>query len=363
MATIEEPVAVDGDKLEQFVFRAVDEVGATLNAALVVMGDKLGLLPRAGRRRPAHAGRAGRAHRRGRALRARVAERPGGRRLRRVRPRAAARYTLPPEQTVALTDDGQPRVPAGLLPDRARLGASTRRASPRRPAAATGVGWHEHSHDVFEGCERFFRPGYNANLVAVLAAGARRRGREARARREGRRRRLRPRRVDDPDGPGVPELDVRRLRLPRRVDRDGARARAQEAGVADRVTLRARAGRRRIPGAATTWSRCSTACTTWATRSARRQARPRRDRGRRHLDDRRADGRRPRRGQPQPGRPRVLRVLDVPVHAGLAVAGGRACARRAGGSGSHRRRRRAGGFGRFRRAAETPFNLVFEARP
>ena len=44
MATIEDPPAVvDGDKLMQFVFRAVDEVGATLNAALVVMGDKLGL--------------------------------------------------------------------------------------------------------------------------------------------------------------------------------------------------------------------------------------------------------------------------------------------------------------------------------
>ncbi len=28
-----------------------------------------------------------------------------------------------------------------------------------------GVGWHEHNHDVFEGCERFFRPGYNANLI------------------------------------------------------------------------------------------------------------------------------------------------------------------------------------------------------
>src|SRR5437660_4580364 len=43
MATLEEPVAIDGEKLEQFVFRAVDEIGATLNAALVVMGDKLGL--------------------------------------------------------------------------------------------------------------------------------------------------------------------------------------------------------------------------------------------------------------------------------------------------------------------------------
>src|SRR5207244_11748813 len=43
MATLEEPAAIDLAKLEQFVFRAVDEVGATLNAALVVMGDKLGL--------------------------------------------------------------------------------------------------------------------------------------------------------------------------------------------------------------------------------------------------------------------------------------------------------------------------------
>ena len=43
MSTIEEPVAIDVDKLHQFVFRAVDEVGATLNAALVVMGDRLGL--------------------------------------------------------------------------------------------------------------------------------------------------------------------------------------------------------------------------------------------------------------------------------------------------------------------------------
>ena len=41
--------------------------------------------------------------------------------------------------------------------------------SPRITEAArtgAGVGWHEHGHDVFEGCERFFRPGYNANLIS-----------------------------------------------------------------------------------------------------------------------------------------------------------------------------------------------------
>ena len=30
-----------------------------------------------------------------------------------------------------------------------------------------GYGWHEHGHDVHEGCERFFRPGYNTNLISA----------------------------------------------------------------------------------------------------------------------------------------------------------------------------------------------------
>ena len=43
MTTLDEQPVLDPAKLEQFVFRAVEEVGATLNAALVVMGDRLGL--------------------------------------------------------------------------------------------------------------------------------------------------------------------------------------------------------------------------------------------------------------------------------------------------------------------------------
>ncbi len=82
MSTIEQPVEVDGDKLMQFVFRAVDEVGATLNAALVVMGDKLGwyrALAGTGGLSPAElAERTGSV----RAVRPGVAERPGRRRLR-----------------------------------------------------------------------------------------------------------------------------------------------------------------------------------------------------------------------------------------------------------------------------------------
>ena len=136
MSTIEQPVEVDGDKLMQFVFRAVDEVGATLNAALVVMGDRLGLyraLAGAGGLSPAElAERTGTAERyvrewlNAQAAGGYVALRPGQRPL-----HAAARADGCADRF------DQPRLPAGLLPDRARLGdrlAADRRA---RPAAAT----------------------------------------------------------------------------------------------------------------------------------------------------------------------------------------------------------------------------------
>ena len=42
MTTTRAPAQIDTDKLMAFVFRAVEEVGATLNCALVVMGDRLG---------------------------------------------------------------------------------------------------------------------------------------------------------------------------------------------------------------------------------------------------------------------------------------------------------------------------------
>ena len=113
--------------------------------------------------------------------------------------------------------------------------------------------------------------------------GARRRRREARARRDGRRRRLRPRRLDDPHGPGVPELDVRRLRLPRRLDRDGRERAPRTAGVADRVTFEVASAQGLPRRAATTSSRSSTASTTWAIRSGAAAARPRSARPGRHV--------------------------------------------------------------------------------
>src|SRR3954468_14895937 len=163
MSTAEAAPAVDPQKLEQFVFRAVEEVGATLNAALVVMGDKLGLyraLAGAGGLTPVElARRSGVSERYVREwLNAQAA---GG--YVDYDPDRGS-YTLPPEQTMAMTDDTSP----AYLPGFFQLALGSVIDSPRVTESARsgdGVGWHEHNHDVFDGCERFFRPGYNASLV------------------------------------------------------------------------------------------------------------------------------------------------------------------------------------------------------
>jgi hypothetical protein len=164
MTSIEQqPIEVDGDALMQFVFRAVDEVGATLNAALVVMGDKLGLYRAlagsGGLTAPQLSERTGAAERYVREwLNAQAA---GGFVM--YDPESG-RYDMAPEQTVALTDADSPAYLPGFF--QIALGAVI--DSPQivdRARSGDGLGWHEHVHDVHEGCERFFRPGYNAHLV------------------------------------------------------------------------------------------------------------------------------------------------------------------------------------------------------
>jgi len=193
MTTTEQPTAIDMEKLMGFVFKAVDEVSATLNTALVVMGDRLGLyraLAGAGPLTPAElAQRTGTAERYVREwLNAQAA---GG--YVDYDP-DSSRYSLPAEHAAALTDESSPaylpgffQVAFGSVLDSARITEAVK--------TGEGVGWHEHSQDVFDGVERFFRTMYNAHLTAEWLPAL-----------DGV--------VDDPDGPGLPGLDIRRIRLP-----------------------------------------------------------------------------------------------------------------------------------------------------
>ena len=128
---------------------------------------------------------------------------------------------------MALTDDQSPAYLPGLVPDRGRfdhrfaadhrVGADRRRgrmarAQPRRVRAVGAV-------LLGRATTRICHHG--------VAPRARWRRREARGPGEGRSDIGRGHGCsDDPDGAGVPEFDVRRLRLPRGIDRHGPRARA-----------------------------------------------------------------------------------------------------------------------------------------
>ncbi|QDO90118.1 class I SAM-dependent methyltransferase [Ornithinimicrobium ciconiae] len=156
--------SIDMDTLMAFVFRAVDEAGATLNAALVVLGDKLGYykdLVAHGPTTPAElAERTGTAEPYAREwLNAQAA----GQYV--TYDPATVRYTLPPEQAIALTVEDSPaflpglfQIVLGTVHDMDHILAAARNGA--------GFGWHEHVSDVHVGCERFFRPSYNAHLVA-----------------------------------------------------------------------------------------------------------------------------------------------------------------------------------------------------
>jgi 2-polyprenyl-3-methyl-5-hydroxy-6-metoxy-1,4-benzoquinol methylase len=179
MATqVEQPI--DMAKVEQFVHQAVAELGATLNAALVVIGDRLGLykaMAGAGPLTPAEL--AQRTDTNERYVREWLSAQAAGGYV----TYDDGRYTLPAEHAVALADENSP----AFLPGAFQLMTAAVRDEPMITEAfrsGTGVGWHQHDHTLFEGCERFFRPGYRANLVdswipaldgveAKLRAGAR----------------------------------------------------------------------------------------------------------------------------------------------------------------------------------------------
>ena len=152
---------IDEAKVNAFVMNAVGELGATLNAALVVIGDRLGLykaMAGAGALTPREL--ADRTQTNERYVREWLnAQAAGG-----YVTYADGRYTLPAEHAVALADEDSP----AFLPGAFQLMTAAVRDEPKIAEAfksGAGVGWHQHSHDLFEGCERFFRPGYQHNLT------------------------------------------------------------------------------------------------------------------------------------------------------------------------------------------------------
>src|SRR5919108_5040992 len=155
---------VNMDKLMAFLGQVIGELGATVNAGLIVIGDRLGLYKAMAGAGPltsaALAEQTGLAERYVREwLNAQAA---GG--YVTYDP-ATQRYELPAEQALALANEDSPAFVGGAF----ELATATLRSVSAIESSfktGKGFGWHEHDHGVATGCERFFRPGYNANLVS-----------------------------------------------------------------------------------------------------------------------------------------------------------------------------------------------------
>jgi SAM-dependent methyltransferase len=155
---------IDEAKLEAFMGQAVTDMGAVISAPLFVIGEKLGLYK-------AMAG-AGPLTSQEVADRAGVAERSVREWLRN---QAAGgyvsydpdsdRYTLPAEHALALADEDSPFYILGVYDSIASLYADEDKIIDAF-RSGQGMGWHEHDHRLFRGTERFFRPGYRGNLVS-----------------------------------------------------------------------------------------------------------------------------------------------------------------------------------------------------
>ncbi len=157
-------MAIDTGKLEAFMGKAVGDFGATLHAALVVIGDRLGLYKAMAGAGPM--GSAELAKKTGtteRYVREWLAAMAAGGYV--SYDAASGKYALPEEQAFALAQDDSPV----FLPGAFQVALAATRSAPKVEEAfrnGGGVGWHEHDADLFEGTERFFRPGYTANLTS-----------------------------------------------------------------------------------------------------------------------------------------------------------------------------------------------------
>jgi ubiquinone/menaquinone biosynthesis C-methylase UbiE len=351
-------MALDMDVINEFIGKFAGDLGATVAAGGVVTGHRLGLFQ---------------ALAQGPATPDELAERTGtdaryvtewlrGQAAGGYITRAADEdvYSMTEEQAFLLTDpDGPAYLPGAFV-----LALGALKAEPKITEAfrtGEGFGWHEHNEDVFEGCEKFFRPGYVANLVPSWIPAL-----------EGVEEKLRAgARVADV-GCGLGASSVLLAKEYERTQVIGsdyhegsielARKRAADAGVSDRTTFEVASAQTFTGTGYDLVATFDCLHDMGDPLSAARHIRESLDRDGTWLivepfaNDDVADNMNP------VGRVYYNFSTYLCVPSALSQRGGYALGAQAGEA-AIRQVVTDAGFTRFRRAAETPFNLVFEARP
>ena len=157
--------SIDQAKLDEFMGRFVGDLGAAMSAALVVIGDRLGLYRAMADGEPVSASElAARTGTDPRYVQEWLCNQAAGGYV--GYDPAGETFFLTPEQSLALAQEGSP----AFVPGAFQLVTAVTKDEEKIADAFVGrhgVGWHEHHHDLFSGTERFFRPGYAANLVSA----------------------------------------------------------------------------------------------------------------------------------------------------------------------------------------------------
>jgi SAM-dependent methyltransferase len=162
MSTTETP-AIDMDKLNAFIGQFVTDLGAAVHAGMVVIGEKLGLYKALAGNAMTSAQLAAKTKTDERYLREWLSSQAAGGYV--TYDEKTDKFSLSPEQAFALATEDSP----AYLPGAFELAVGSLAAVPRIAESfrsGAGMGWHEHVDGVFHGCEKFFRPGYAANLVS-----------------------------------------------------------------------------------------------------------------------------------------------------------------------------------------------------
>jgi SAM-dependent methyltransferase len=159
----EDNMTIDEGKLNEFMGKVVGDLGAAMSAALVVIGDRLGLykaMAKGGPMKPAELAKAtGTSERYVREwLNAQTC---GGYVAYDAK---TGTFTLPPEQAFALAEDLSPAsCPGAFSVARAMWNGIDKSVENFRSGG--GLAWGDQHPCLFEGTERFFRAGYIGNLV------------------------------------------------------------------------------------------------------------------------------------------------------------------------------------------------------
>ena len=164
MSAVTQPATINEDKMHAFLGKVVGDFGAALSSSLAYIGQKLGLykaLVSAGSATPAELAKATSTDER--YVREWLVNQAAGGYV--DYEAASGRYSLSPEQAMALTDESSPfYVGGGFYVVKAMTNAVSRIEDYFKNGG--GMLWGEHDSDLFVGTERFFRPGYAAHLIA-----------------------------------------------------------------------------------------------------------------------------------------------------------------------------------------------------